>query len=596
MAYLRQPIISVLGHVDHGKTSLLDFIRNSKLISKEAGGITQHIGATEVPQKDVIEIVKSFIPKHNVKIPGLLFIDTPGHKAFTSLRKRGGSISDIGILIVDLNEGFKPQTIEAVEILKSMKTPFIVAANKMDKLPGWQSSSVKGEKLLETIAKQRQDVNYKLEEKVYEIVGKLNEFGYEADRFDRVDDFTKKIAVVPISAHTGEGITELLSTLVGLTQKFMEKKLTIENEDISRGVILEVKDYPGLGKTIDVILYDGVIRSGDTILALDIDCVQESRLKSILKPNELAEIRDSSTKFKTIKEIHAAAGIKLACPDLKDIKAGMPIISVRSNASEEEIEHYRDELLKQQAEITISSNEHGILVKADTLGSLEALSHILEEHNIPLRRAAIGKITKKDIIDAGADLKKNPKNALILNFSQKIDDDMLAMAKEYNVEIISNDIIYKLIEEAVEWIEQKEKEIERAKLAELTMPFKIKILNNCIFRASSPAVIGVEVTGGKAKPGIPLMTNYGKKVGSIKTIKDKDEYLKILELGQQAAVSIDDLVIGRHANEGDELVTFMGEDNFRKLKKNIDLLSKDEIAVLKEIAEIMRKEDTLWGI
>lgn len=594
MSYLRQPIISVLGHVDHGKTSLLDFIRRSKLITKEAGGITQHIGATEVPQKDIINIVEGFLPKEAVKVPGLLFIDTPGHKAFTSLRKRGGSISDIGILVVDINEGFKPQTIEAVEILKSMKTPFIVAANKVDNVAGWNSNPNK--KLIENIDMQQQGVIYKLEEKVYELVGKLNEFGYEADRYDRVDDFTKKIAVVPISAKSGEGIKELITTLVGLTQKYMSAKLTIDNEDISRGVILEVKDYPGLGKTYDVILYDGVIKAEDIVLALDVDGVQRSRLKSILKPGELKEIRDSSTKFASIPEVFAASGIKIACPEFDDIKAGMPIITLRKDAKEEVIQGYIDELEKEKAEITFTHGDVGVLVKADTLGSLEALSHILEEHEIPLRKARIGKITKKDVIDAGADLKTNPKNALILNFSQKLDDEIIAMAKEYGVEVISNDIIYKLIEDASAWIEAKDVEIKREKLAQLTMPFKIKILQNCIFRASGPAIIGVETMGGTSRIGVSLMTDLGRKVGNIKSIKDKDEYKKELKLGEQAAVSIEDLIIGRHAQEDSLLYSFMGEENFRNLKKNSDLLSKDEVNTLKEIAEIMRKEDTLWGL
>ncbi len=594
MAYLRQPIISVLGHVDHGKTSLLDYIRNSKICAKEAGGITQHIGATEIPQKDLFRIVEKFIPKDKVKIPGLLFIDTPGHKAFTSLRKRGGSISDIGILVVDLNEGFKPQTIEAIEILKSMKTPFIVAANKLDNVPGFVEQKNLG--LLQMINQQRQDVVYRIEEKVYEIVGKISEFGYEADRFDRVDDFTKKIAVVPISALKGFGVTELISTLVGLTQKYMEKKLTIENEEIGKGVILEVKDYPGLGKTIDTIIYDGVVNSGDTILVLDINGVQQSRLKSILKPSELKEIRDSSTKFKTIPMVHAAAGVKLACPDLEDVKAGMPIITVKKGSKPEVIQHYKDELEKENAESSLNLKKEGVLVKADTLGSLEALGHILEEHEIPLRKALIGKVSKTDIIDASADVENNPKNALILNFSQKIDDEIIAMAKEYNVSIISNDIIYKLIEDSVEWIANKEKEIQRQRMANLIMPFKVKILTNCIFRASSPAIIGVETMGGTARKGTVLMTEIGKRVGILKSIKDRDDSLDSLELGKSAAISVDNLIIGRHAQEDSVLYSFMPESNFRALKKNVDLLSKDEVNTLKEIAEIMRKEDTLWGL
>ena len=594
MTYLRQPIISVLGHVDHGKTSLLDYIRKSKIISKEAGGITQHIGATEVPKEDVLNIVSGVIPREAVKVPGLLFIDTPGHKAFTSLRKRGGSISDIGVLIVDINEGFKPQTIEALEILKSMKTPFIVAANKIDNVPGWEFK--KDKKMIESINSQREEVMYRVEEKVYEIVAKINEYSLDADRYDRVDDFTKKIAIVPISAYTGEGVNELITTLVGLTQKYMEDKITIQNENLSKGVILEVKDYTGLGKTIDVILYDGVIKTDDMVLALDVDGVKKSKLKSILKPAELKEIRDSSTKFKTLKETHAASGIKLACPDFDDIKAGMPIITLRKNASEEEIQNAIDELELQKAEVTFSNAKEGVLVKADTLGSLEALSNILDEHNIPIRKARIGKISKKDIIDVSADLIKQPKNALILNFGQKIEGDIEIMAKKYNVSIISSDIIYKIVEDTLAWLENKEKEIQREKLQSLIMPFKIKILKNCIFRTSEPAIFGVEVLGGTLKQGAPLVTEYGKKVGNVKTIKDKDKTLSELKTKESAALSVENMVIGRHAQEDSILYSFMGEENFRKLKKNKDLLSKEEVSALKELAEVMRKENSLWGL
>ncbi len=594
MAYLRQPIISVLGHVDHGKTSLLDFIRKSKLITKEAGGITQHIGATEVPRQDVLKIVKGVIKEEMVKIPGLLFIDTPGHKAFTSLRKRGGSISDIGILVVDINEGFKPQTIEALEILKSMKTPFILAANKMDNIYGWISNPSKP--LKENILNQNQEIQYRLEEKVYELVAKISEYGIDSDRYDRIEDFTKKIAIVPISAKTGEGVKELLTTLVGLTQKYMEKKLTIQNEQISKGVILEVKDYVGLGKTIDVILYDGVMQTDDIVLALDTDGVKKSRLKSILKPNELKEIRDSSTKFKTIKQIHAAAGIKLACPDFDDIKAGMPIITLRPNASDKDVDFYIRELEKEKIDVSMLNDSEGVLIKADTLGSIEALINILSEQNVPVRKALIGKVTKKDIIDVSADLEKNPKNALIINFSQKIDSEITVLAKEYGVSIISHEIIYKLVEDSVSWIKDKELEINRKKLESLIMPFKIKIVKGCIFRVSSPAVVGVEVLAGTLRQNAVLVTEYGKKVGCVKTIKDNDKFLKELSENKSAAIAVDNLVVGRHAQEDSLLFSFMGEENFKNLKKNADLLSKEEKNVLKELADVMRKENSLWGL
>jgi translation initiation factor 5B len=594
MAYLRQPIISVLGHVDHGKTSLLDYIRHSKLCAKEAGGITQHIGATEVPKKEIVQIVKKSIPEDRVKIPGLLFIDTPGHKAFTSLRKRGGSIADIGILVVDLNEGFKPQTEEAVEILKASKTPFIVAANKVDLVPRWLSHKEKS--MRESLELQQQEALYKLDERVYTIVGKLSELGYESERFDRVTDFTKTIAIVPISAKSGEGITELITTLVGLTQKYMEKKLTITQEDVARGVILEVKEYPGLGKTCDVIFYDGVAKQGDRVFALDIDGVQESKLKSILKPSELKEIRDSSTKFTSFPQVAAAAGVKLSCPDFKDIMAGMPLICLRKDAKDQAVIAAKEELEKEKAEICMKVAEQGVLVKADTLGSLEAISHILEEHQIPLRKALLGKLSKQDILDVASDLEKHPQNALVLNFSQSVDPDVELLSKNYNVTIISSEIIYKLVDDAKLWVDNKNKEILRKRLESLILPFKIKILKNCIFRASGPAIVGVEVLGGTLKRDVQLITEEGKRIGFVKSIKNGEENMQELKQKEQAAVGIDDLIVGRHAQEDTVIYAFMGEENFRALKRNIDLLSKDEVQVLKELAELMRKEDTLWGL
>jgi len=136
---IRSPIVCVLGHVDHGKTSILDAIRGSRVAAREAGGITQMIGASYITKEDIERLAKDLHGKlnFNLKIPGLLFIDTPGHEAFTNLRDRGGSIADIAILVVDIAQGFQPQTIESLRILKQYKTPFVVAANKIDLITGW---------------------------------------------------------------------------------------------------------------------------------------------------------------------------------------------------------------------------------------------------------------------------------------------------------------------------------------------------------------------------------------------------------------------------------------------------------------------------
>ena len=360
---IRSPIVSVLGHVDHGKTTLLDYIRGSTIADKEAGGITQHIGATEIPIDTLNEIGGDFISRLSIKdtIPGLFFVDTPGHAAFTSLRKRGGALADLAILIVDINEGFKPQTIEAINILKMYKTPFIVAANKMDRLFGWDP--VEGASFTESYANQAARVKTDLDLKVYELVGLLHEHGFQSERFDRVTDFASQIAIVPISAKTGEGVIELIAMLLGLAQQYLTKQLEIHEDEPAKGTILEVKEEVGLGITVDSIIYDGVLRSGDELALMTSNDVITTNIRSILKPRPLEEIRESKNRFEKVDEVVAAAGIKISAPNLDDVVSGSPLRVVTDK------EDAKSELLEELNDITVNTDDEGILVKADTLGS-----------------------------------------------------------------------------------------------------------------------------------------------------------------------------------------------------------------------------------
>ena len=321
---IRRPIICILGHVDHGKTKLLDTIRHTTVTEREAGAITQAIGASIVPIDTVKRLCGNLLKalKLDLTIPGLLFIDTPGHAAFSSLRKRGGNLADIAILMVDINEGFKPQTLEAIEILKKSKTPFIVAANKIDLIPGWEEKS---KLILDNINQQQPHVQEKFEKLMYELVGKFYELELKAERFDRIEDHTQELAIVPISAKFNQGIPELLMVLTGLLQKYLNKNLNVETKGPAKGTILEIKEETGLGKTLDVIIYDGTIKVNDTILIGGIDTPIKTKVKALLQPAELAEIRDKKTKFKGVKQVHAAIGIKISAKEIEDAIAGMPI-------------------------------------------------------------------------------------------------------------------------------------------------------------------------------------------------------------------------------------------------------------------------------
>jgi len=588
---IRQPIVTILGHVDHGKTSLLDTIRHSTVTEREAGKITQAIGASIVPEQTIQRLCGKLLKKLNIEltIPGLLFIDTPGHAAFSTLRKRGGSLADIAIVVVDINEGFKPQTLEALEILKNSKTPFIIAANKIDLLPGWRKQS---EAILENISKQQEDVMRKIEERLYEIVGKLHELGFESERFDRVESYTKQIAIVPISAKTNEGLQELLMVLSGLTQKFMADKLKCDIAKGARGSILEVKEEPGLGKTVDVIIYEGYVKVNDIIVIGGHDKPIVTKVRALLEPKPLSEMMDKKSKFKGVKEICAANGVKIAAPEMDDVIAGMPIFAVGDG---EDIEEIKAQVQQQIDEVMIETDKEGIIIKADAIGSLEALTTLLREKGISIRKAKIGKISKKDIIDAEAN--ENDSFArVILGFNIDVMPDAVSYLNESGVKVISSNIIYKIIEDYEKWLTEEKKRIELEGLEKLGRGAKLLIMPNHTFRQSGPAIVGIDITAGMLKTNTQLMKADGVPITRVKSLKNGEDNVSEAKAGTQLALAMDGITIGRQVHEKDVMYSFISEEDFKKLKEYKDYLSNDEKEVLKEIAEIMRNNNPTWGI
>ena len=584
---IRQPIITFMGHIDHGKTSLQDYIRQSSIVKTEAGKITQHIGSSNIPLNTIKKICGKLLDTLKLKltIPGLLFIDSPGHAAFTSLRKRGGNLADIAILVIDINEGIMPQTIECIDILKQYKTPFIIALNKIDLIAGWQS---KNTFLIQNIASQSETIQKILDTKLYELVGKLSELNLNAERFDRVEDYTKQIAISPTSAKTGEGIPELLMVLTGLAQKFMEQSLKINVEGNARGTVLEVKEDKGIGKTLDVIIYDGTIRQNNTLVVGTLDEPIVTKIKALFEPATLADIRSKKTKFARVKKVSAASGIKILAQDIENVVAGMPLRSCNAN----EIESVKKEIKKEVQEVLIETDAAGIVIKADSLGSLEALIKLLKEKNIPVKRASIGNISKKDISDASINYEKDPLNSAILGFNV----DLMQDVKAENVKIITNKVIYKLIEDFEKWQENEKKRLEGREIEFLIRPCKIQIMKGYIFRQNNPAVVGVNVLEGKIKVDTPLMKNDGDKITEIKSIQKEQESINEAEKNQQVAISLPKVTVGRQINEGDTLYSAVPEEDFRKLKQFKKYLTQEEIGILKEIAEIMRAKNAMWGI
>ncbi|MBS3749062.1 MAG: translation initiation factor IF-2 [Candidatus Thermoplasmatota archaeon] len=581
--YIRQPIVSVLGHVDHGKTTLLDYIRGTAVASRESGAITQHIGATEIPIDAIKNVCGNLLTGKSFSLPGLLFIDTPGHHAFTTLRSRGGSLADIAILIVDITEGFKPQTYESINILKQYKTPFIIAANKIDSISGWQKNDVLAN---QRIDQQPLKIKNVFEENLYQLIGDLYDEGLQADLYYKIQDFRKTIGIVPISAKTGEGINELLMTLVGLAQRFLEDQLQIETGP-AKGTILEVKEEIGMGTTIDTIIYNGVLRNTDTIaIGTKTDPVVTT-IKALLKPKPLDEIRDPRERFSSVKEVSAAAGIKISSPNLEDVIPGAPIRVCNEN-QEEIVEE-----IKKQTHIDIQVDEEGLLIKADTIGSLEALIKESKEKGIKIRKAEIGNVSKRDITEAAATT--DPFNKVIFAFNIKILPEAKEELKQTDVTVFNDPVIYTIMEKYDEWYVVTKDKLEKQRRQTYMHPGMIKILPEFIFRVSNPAIFGVRVLAGRIHSDLKLMREDGRVIGRIKGIQEENQSVDEAKQGAEVAVSVDGITIGRQVKGGDILYTDLPEDDAKKLR-DLDVLTFDEKEVLEKIFEIKRKTEKFWGI
>jgi len=591
---LRSPIVVVLGHVDHGKTTLLDKIRGTAVVKKEPGEMTQHVGASLVPLsviKKITEPLKALFPI-KLKIPGLLFIDTPGHEIFSNLRRRGGSVADFAILVVDIMEGVKRQTVESIEILLSRKVPFLVAANKIDRIYGWRPHP--DEPFLFTIKKQDMRTIEELERRLYMLIGELGNLGIPAERFDRIRDFTKAIAIVPISAKTGEGIPELLAVLAGLVQKYLTKRIMF-TEGPAKGVILEVKEIQGLGTCIDVVIYDGVIKKGDLIVVGGINGPIITKVRSLLMPRPLEEMRVATTGFRNVDEVVAAAGVRISAPELDEAIAGAPLYVVPEGLSPDE---YARKVAEELTQLRFKRDIDGLVVKADTLGTLEALVLTLEKKGYPVRLADVGPLTKREVIEASIVSKSNKYLGVILMFNVKPLPDAEELARKEGVKIFYDNIIYRLIESYEEWV-KKEKEKEMYyEMLKTVFPAKIRVLPGFIFRRSNPAIVGVEVLAGVIRPGYPLMRDDGKRLGNILQIQSKGKQLPEAKKGSEVAISIKgNVLVGRHFDEGDILYTDPSEDDMEKvISKFKDQLTTDMIECLKEIIKIKQRSSKSFGL
>lgn len=495
---LRSPICCILGHVDTGKTKLLDKIRQTNVQEGEAGGITQQIGATYFPV-EALQKKTAVVNKDNsftFNVPGLLVIDTPGHESFTNLRSRGSSLCNIAILVIDIMHGLEPQTIESMKLLRDRKTPFIVALNKIDRLFGWKKIDNNG--FEDSFSLQKQAVQSEFEERWTFVRTQLAEQGFNSELFYKNKNMSRYVSVCPTSAHTGEGIPDMIKLIVKLTQERLTNNLMYLSE--VECTVLEVKVIEGLGTTIDVILNNGVLHEGDRIVLCGNPEPIVTNIRALLTPAEMKELRVKS-QYVHNKEVKAAMGIKIAADGLDSAIAGSRLLVVGPDDDEEDL---MDEVMGDLAHLLskVSKTGRGVSVQASTLGSLEALLEFLRVSKIPVSTISIGPVFKKDVLRAGIMLEKAKEYAVMLCFDVKVDKDAKAYAEEIGVKIFEADIIYHLFDKFT--AHMKTLEEQRKEESKMLAVFPCILKPVAVFNKKDPIVIGVDVVEGNLKMTTPI--------------------------------------------------------------------------------------------
>ena len=504
----RPPVITVMGHVDHGKTSLLDFIRDSNVVGGESGGITQHVGAYKVE-----------LPSKN----NITFLDTPGHEAFTAMRARGAKITDIVVIVVAANDSVMPQTIEAINHAKAAEVPLIIAINKID-LPDIDLEKVKRELSENNIL---------------------------------VEDWGGKVQAIPISAKTGQGIDDLLSSML-IESEMLELKA---NKDVlARGTIIDSKLDKGHGPMATVLIQKGTLKVGDPFICNNISGKVRAmmnergqRIKTAL-PSDPVQVLG-------FDQVPQSSDIFAVVDDEKEIKR----ITSERQRLKREIDQKKisaqslDSMSALIKEGTIKNLP--IIIKGDVDGSIEALSEQLtkisnDEVGVQVIHKSVGMVSESDVLLAAAS------NAVIIGFHVQISSNAKLQAQQEGVDIRTYNVIYQAVEEvtlALEGLLEPEEIEETLGKAVVQESFKIPKIG---FIAGSKVLEGNIVRNGKARV---IRDDEEIANGEITSLKHLKDDAKEIKEGFECGIGINDF---SKFKEGDFIICYEIKSLKRKLKLN----------------------------
>jgi len=531
-----------------------------------------------------------------IKVPGLLIIDTPGHESFSNLRQRGSSLCDIAILVVDITGGLEKQTIESLNLLREKKCPFIVALNKIDRMYDWKID--KDAPFEDTMAEQADHVKHEFTEKMNNVISDFANQGMNACLYTENTDYENFVSLVPTSAITGEGIPDLLGLIAVMCQRRLSSEIQF-SVDV-QATVLEVKVIEGLGTTIDIILINGQLYNNDEIVVCTMNGPVLTKIRALMTPQPMKEIR---VKGSYIRHdcIKAAMGIKIAATeDMSAVVAGTPLFVVRGDDDEDDIIAEAEEAFEEMLEDDHRA-EHGVYVQASTLGSLEALLRFLREDcgdPIPYAAVNIGPVHKRDVMKASTMCGKHQEHAVILAFDVKIMPEAVIYAEEVGVTIFSAEIIYHLFDMFTEYRNNLIAAAKEEAQAEAVFPCVMQIYEQHVFNARNPILVGAKVLDGQPKIGTPICIPSAEfiMIGRIVSMEKDHKEVSTAVKGDDIAVKIEqaandqEYYYGRHFTHTDKLVSRISRDSIDLLKKHFreEMTAADWVLVkkLKPLFEI----------
>ena len=594
---LKSPICSFLGHVDAGKTSLMDIIRNTNFQEHEAGGITQSIGSTFVDIENLVDITNNIKGKFEVKpeIPGLLIIDTPGHEAFNMLRERGSSLCDIAVLVVDINDDLKPQTIESIKLLRDKKIPFVIAATKLDRVNNYIVT--KELSLRKAFKKQTKEVISVIESKMLDMKYKLEQQEVNAEFYFKNKKPQSTYSIVPISSKTKEGLADLLSLIVYLSQNWMNKKILYD--DNLDATIMECQQHKKYGWVLDIILKNGTINIGDEFATSSRSGERISKVRKLLVQKNI----NNKIKFVEVESVRASNGIRLIGSNCDNCYSGTKLHSTQN----------KDCLELARAEVgglldKMELKKIGVCIQAQTISNLDAMYQILSKDKIPVMNTTLKVFHEKDYdkLDSKFENVEDLEYKCILYFGEmreKEKDMYEKWGKTKGIKFITSPIVYKLVEDYLIYKKECLEERQEKQITEggCVYPCKLKILNEHIYMTGGVdhILMGVRVIKGRLKMGTPLTVVSKKKVltekemvlGQILSIQKNNEDKAIANEMDEVCIRLSNpnkLTYERQFNHKDDIVSHLTRERIDILKKDYrDEMTKNDWMLVVELKKLL---------